>query len=150
MSPLELGVLIFVVLALPFAIIVAILLWLRRNVHQTQDAIANRFPTAVKIIPSASFFGQESKGVMQMRGTGTLVLTTTSLYFQKWVVGTEYTINLSQIRAIETPTSFLGKTQFKPLLKLVYQTDSGQQDAMAWLVPDFEELKKMIEDRIQL
>jgi len=84
--------------------------------------------------------------VTQLRGNGTLVLTDSELYFERWVPHREYRIPLASIRAIETPSSFLGKTNFRPLVKVVFQTEAGQTDSIAWLVRDVEGLKQAIEE----
>ncbi|MBZ0286744.1 MAG: hypothetical protein K8I30_03950 [Anaerolineae bacterium] len=118
---------------------------LRRTMLNRTAAVRERFPNAKAIISTANFYGQESKGVMQTRGTGTLVLTDTELYFEKWVPQREYRIPLSAIQAIETPSSYLGKTNFRPILKVVYRDESGGTDSMGWLVPDVDNLKRKIE-----
>ncbi len=146
MSPLAFVVLSLIALAI---IVGLILFWLIRTIRQRQQAVKERFPTAVAFIPNANFFGQESKGVMQMRGNGTLVLTGSEIYFARWIPLAEYTIPLAKIQSVETVNGFLGKTVFRPLLKVVYQNEAGKTDAIAWLVPDLDGLKKLIEDQIQ-
>jgi hypothetical protein len=42
--------------------------------------------------------------------------------------------------------SFLGKTQFVPLLRISYLSDSGSEDAMAWRVRDPSHAKRIIEE----
>ena len=80
-----------------------------------------------------------------MRGSGTLVLTDDALIFEMWMPRRELRIPLSSISAVETPTSFLGKTRFKPLLKVVFQNESGLADAAAWDIPDVEGMKRNLE-----
>jgi hypothetical protein len=109
-------------------------------------AARERFPNAKVIIRSANFFGQESRGVMQLRGNGTLALTDTELFFEQWIPRREFRIPLSAIQAIEMPASFLGKTNFRPLLKVVFKDEAGNTDSMAWLVPNVEGLKRALED----
>jgi len=127
-------------------IIAAVFIPLRRVAAQRAQAARERFPNAKLIVPGANFFGQESGGVMQMRGNGTLVLTDSELYFERWVARKEYRIPLNAIQAIETPTSFLGKTNFRPLLKVVFKDEAGHTDSMAWLVRDLEGVKRALED----
>lgn len=146
MSPLEAVVLFLVA---PTIIGGMILYWLIRTIRQRQQAVKERFPTAVAYLPNVNFFGQESKGRAQMRGNGTLVLTQSEIYFARWIPLAEYTIPLAKIQSVETVNGFLGKTVFRPLLKVVYQNEAGKTDAIAWLVPDLDGLKKMIEDRIK-
>ena len=142
MSPVLLVILIVVVV---FAIIAVVFLALQRVATARAQAARERFPNAKMIFPSANFYGQESQGVMQLRGNGTLVLTDSELYFGMWLPQREFHIPISAIEKVETPTSFLGKTNFRPLVKVVYRNEAGQTDAMAWLVQNVEGLKGAIE-----
>lgn len=142
MSPVVIILLIVVILMLVMGFSLYLL---RRQITNRTQAAREKFPNARLIIPSANFYGQESKGVMQMRGNGTLVLTDTELYFDQWVVQREFRIPLASIQALETPSSYLGKTNFRPLLKVVFRDESGQSDSMGWLVPDVQALKRAIE-----
>jgi hypothetical protein len=142
MSPVVIILLIVVILMLVMGFSLYLL---RRQITNRTQAAREKFPNARLIIPSANFYGQESKGVMQMRGNGTLVLTDTELYFDQWVLQREFRIPLASIQALETPSSYLGKTNFRPLLKVVFRDESGQSDSMGWLVPDVQALKRAIE-----
>jgi hypothetical protein len=82
---------------------------------------------------------------MQARGSGTMIITDTELIFERWLPRKEYVVALRSIKEIETPTSFLGKTRFTPLLKVVFQTERGQQDSMAWQVADLEGVRRALE-----
>jgi hypothetical protein len=104
-----------------------------------------RFPNALLIDSRASFFGQESHGVTQLRGNGTLVITDSELIFMKWVPKRDYIIPLRSITGIETPSSFLGKSRFTPLLKVVFTDENGKQDSMAWHVLDLDGVRRVIE-----
>ena len=145
MSPIAFVVLLLVVLAVVSG---SVFFWIFRTIRTRQQEIHERFPTAITIVPNVNFFGQESKGAMQLRGNGTFVLTRDEIFFERWLPRAEYVVPLSHIQSVETVNGFLGKTVFQPLLKVVYQNPSGQTDAIAWLVPDLEGLKKMIEDRM--
>jgi len=109
---------------------------LRRTARQKEASARARYPTARQIDRAASFFGQESRGPTQMRGNGTLILTNSDLIFEMWLPSTEFRIPLRSIQALENPISFLGKSRFTPLLKVVYTNEQGATDAMAWQVPD--------------
>jgi hypothetical protein len=122
--------------------------WLRRLARRRYAVMMERYPNARKVIYGAHFFGQESKGVFQTRGNGTLVITDHELVFEKWVPQKEYVIPLNRIVTIEMPNSFLGKTTFTPLVKVVYRTDTGEQDAIAWSVRDAAGLKSQLEQFI--
>lgn len=76
-----------------------------------EEAARRKFPDAVRIDSGALFFGRESSGAAQMRGNGTLIFTPAELVFEQWVVDREFRIPYGRIESLETPRSFLGKTQ---------------------------------------
>ena len=125
------------VLVLGLAVVFGVTLVVLRQVARQKEASARaRYPNARRVDRAASFFGQESHGTVQMRGNGTLILTGSELIFEMWVGGGQYRIPLRNIQSLENPVSFLGKSRFAPLLKVVYRNDQGTSDAMAWQVPD--------------
>jgi len=141
MSPL-LSIIIIVVIIL--AIVGVAYIAIQRVFARRADAIRERFPQAKTIVAGANFFGQESRGVTQMRGNGTLVLTDSELYFELLLPRREFHIPLASIQAIETATSHLGKTIGRPLLKVVFRNEAGQTDSIVWYVSDVEGLKQAI------
>ena len=134
---LGLVVLLLLVLVVFFVLVFGGVLVVLRNIARQKEARARaRYPNARQIDRAASFFGQESRGGTQMRGNGTLILTDSDLIFEMWVPNKEFRIPLRSIQSLENPSSFLGKSRFTPLLKVVYTTEQGTMDAMAWQVPD--------------
>jgi hypothetical protein len=130
-------------LALVFGGVLVVL----RNIAKQKEILAReRYPNARQIDRTASFFGQESQGAAQMRGNGTLILTDLDLIFEMWLPNKELRIPLRNFQAIENPTSFLGKSRFTPLLKVVYINDQGKQDAMAWQVRDLSGWMRLIDE----
>jgi hypothetical protein len=128
-----------VALAVFFAVVFGGTLWfLGRMARQKEASASQRYPHALIIDRTASFFGQESRGATQMRGNGTLILTDSELIFEMWVPSSTFRIPLQAIQRIENPTSFLGKTRFGPLLKVLYATEDASNDAMAWQVRDLD------------
>src|SRR5687768_119687 len=117
-----------------------------RYARRDEQSTEQEYPGARHIESGALFFGQESRGVMQMRGNGTLILTDDELLFKQWVVNKEFRIPLKSIQSVETPRSFLGKTQGVQLLKVSYLTESGAPDAIAWRVGDLAGLIRKIEE----
>lgn len=118
----------------------------KRVAARREQAMRQRFPTARTILPNVNFFGRESDGAAQLRGNGTMALTGSEIVFERWVPRKEYRIPFAAIQAIETPRAFLGKSVGQRLLKVVYTSDSGQTDSIAWLVPDLEALKQTLEN----
>jgi hypothetical protein len=144
MLPIEQVILIVVMLVV---IIGATLIGVRRVLARQAQALQARFPSAKLIDPGANFFGQESKGVTQLRGNGTLVLTDSELYFELLVPRREYRIPLASIQSVETPMGFLGKTVGRRLLKVTYRSEGGQNDAIAWYVTNLNNIKQLLESR---
>src|SRR5688500_13926202 len=90
--------------------------WLGRLSAQRGEEAQQKYPGAKAIIRGVSFFGQESHGVTQGRGNGTLILTEDKLVFERWLPRRTYEIPPASISGIETPSSFLGKSRVTPLL----------------------------------
>lgn len=141
-TAVEIIIIVTLILTVVFGVTYSVL---RRETVSRANAISKKFPNARLIVPGVNFYGQESKGKMQMRGNGTLVLTEEELYFEQLVPRREYRIPLSAVQGVETPSSFLGKTNFRPLLKVVFKNEGGQTDAMGWIVPDVEGAQQVIE-----
>ena len=81
-------------------------------------------------------FGLTSRGVLQGRGNGALVLTTAHLRWLQLVPHRgDVSIPLESITAIGTNTSHLGKSYGKPLLHVAF-TSEGTPDSMAWFTTD--------------
>ena len=85
----------------------------------------------------ANNFGLESKGAMQQRGNGALVLTARELHFFQLIPARDFRIPLDSITEVKTVRSHLGKTVGRSLLHVSFTVD-GVEDAMAWSVVDVE------------
>ncbi|MBZ0319610.1 MAG: hypothetical protein K8L91_24580 [Anaerolineae bacterium] len=113
--------------------------------HQSEATARTRFPDAKTIITDANLFGQESKGVGQIGGTGMLVVTDSEVYFERYLPKAEFHIPMSSIQSIETPDKYMGKSIGSPLIKLNFTNEQGQADSIGWWVADVESLKTLIE-----
>ena len=122
---------------------------LGKTARRKEASARERFPNARQIDRAASFFGQESLRSIQMRGNGTLILTASDLIFEMWVPNKQFRIPLRSIQSIENPTSFLGKSRFKPLLKVAYVNDQGAIDSMAWQVPDLGGWMRLLNETLK-
>ena len=96
---------------------------------------------------SANFFGQQSLKSFQIRGNGVLILTQEELYFEMWHPKKILQIPRFSILKIEITKSFLNKSVFRKLLKVVFTNKEGEEDAAAWWVTSLdkwiEELEKI-------
>jgi hypothetical protein len=127
-------------------IFTAVFVVLSRVARKSENEARKQHPDARHIEAGALFFGQESRGAAQMRGNGTLILTSSELVFKQWVVGREFRVRYQDIESIDMPTSFLGKTQGVSLLRVNYLNESGSRDAMAWRVRDPNGLKRSLDE----
>lgn len=159
MSPLEynLGMDAAGIILMVFGIVVTLLvglgivfglamLLLRGVARRSRNTAHQHYPGARLVDAGALFFGQESRGVGQLRGNGTLIVTDAEVIFQQWMTSREFRIPLTAIQAIENPTSFLGKWQGVPLLKISFLDDSGTADSMAWRVRDLSAVQRAIDE----
>jgi len=98
-------------------------------------------------VNNANFFGQQSRKSTQVRGNGVLILTAEDLYFEMWRPKKILQIPISSILKIEITKSFLHKSLFRKLLKVVFTNQEGEEDAAAWWVTSLdkwiEELEKV-------
>ena len=96
---------------------------------------------------NANFFGQQSHKSTQVRGNGVLILTVEDLYFKMWVPKKILRIPINSILKIEITKSFLRKSVFRKLLKVVFTNQESEEDAAAWWVTSLdkwiEELEKV-------
>ncbi|MFX1274966.1 MAG: hypothetical protein ACFFBP_03800 [Promethearchaeota archaeon] len=90
----------------------------------------------------ANFYGQKSRGVLHVTGSGKLILTENELFFHQYLPKTIMHIPLSNIIGIETPKKFLSNYSGSRLLKVIYEDENGHEDEVAWVIP---KLKKWIE-----
>ena len=98
---------------------------------------------------NANFFGQQSLKSFQVRGNGVLVLTQEELYFEMWHPKKTLQIPKESILKIEITKSFLHKSVFRKLLKVIFQNRDGEEDAAAWWVTSLYDWVKELEKVIQ-
>jgi hypothetical protein len=85
---------------------------------------------------AAVTLGLESRGVLQGRGNGALVLTADELTWFRFVPeSTDLRIPRQHITKVDTARSHLGKSYGRDLLRVTF-TNDGKPDSMAWYVPD--------------
>ncbi|NPV60025.1 MAG: hypothetical protein HPY75_10215 [Actinobacteria bacterium] len=96
-------------------------------------------------VEDCNFFGRASKGYWQWRGNGLLALTDRGLRFRQLVPRTEISIPIGAISSVSDPSSFLGKSRMKKLLRVDFQGEGGEEDACAWLLPSLEWWKEALE-----
>lgn len=125
-------------------VIAGIAIGLVRTTRVEEAAQALRGEDIIKQANGANFFGQQSRGMGQVRGNGVLALTRTKLYFLMWLPKREFEIPLTAVTGVERPRSFLGKSKGIELLKVAFRNDKGESDAMAWVVPELDEWERAV------
>ncbi len=93
----------------------------------------------------ANNFGLESKGKLQMRGNGALVLTKTAIHFFQLVPSSELEVPLASLKEVSLVRSHLGKYVGYRLLKVRFETANGS-DSIAWFVPNAEDWRRKVEE----
>ena len=130
------------ILTLVFGVLAIVGTIVKRKV---KAAIDTHFSPGEMVLSSykANFFGLESKGMGQVRGNGALVLTREKVWFKQLAVNRIIDIPLCDIVQVETVHSHLGKSIFRPLLKVQFNVGTTL-DAIVWYVPNPQEWIKHI------
>ena len=102
------------------------------------ERIQERFPTEQIVLSetTANYFGLESRGSLQIRGNGVLVLTQDELWFSRLVKREDISIPTNTIQAVRLVDSHLGKRILGRQLIYVQFEGSDGADSVAWLVAD--------------
>lgn len=151
MSPLTVLAISLGALAAAFVLFVALpkalLIGFRDSLDQR---IKHRYPDSSVIAfvdYTANSFGVESRGALQWRGNGALVLSDKDLRFFQIMVEEDLVISLERITRMALVHKHLGKATPSKLLRVEFR---GRQrpDAVAFWVPDPQALKALIESRL--
>ena len=134
-ATLYLGAAIIVLLVVGFVILFLKMQKIRKGSRET---LAKRYSSGDILCHDnfAEYFGMESFKGKQVRGKGVLVLAQSELYFLRLHPRMELCIPLKKIKRCVTPSSFLGKSINKRLLKVEFQDEGGALNAVAWHVGD--------------
>lgn len=127
---------ILVVVALGLA---AVMIPVSRRAKRLRAGLEEELGDAAERIANVRGLGLQSRGKGQVRGNGWLVLTGEELRFRQWVPQRETVIPLAAVTTVGTERWWLGKTVGSRLLCVRWHTSDGDEDAMAWQVPDLEE-----------
>ena len=92
----------------------------------------------------ALFIAQQSDGYSHVRGMGHLVLTDEELHYKRQFGNKVISIPLSSIVHVGQTLRLGGHSTGRALLKVVFTTLGGQEDAVAWRVKDLQRWKDEI------
>ncbi len=134
---MEIGLIAVVIVAMVLVMVAVPAITLRLLARSLEPRIEAAFPAGQIVLKDlrAISFGQQSKGVFQGRGNGALVLTPNELWFSRAVPRRDLRIPLDAITEVSTPKVHLGKTYFRPLLRVSFRTHNTT-DSIAWYVAD--------------
>ena len=125
-------------LVLLAAVFGAVILWLR-------GAVARRLAEAnaelgadsiIKTEPAANSFGFLSQPTTQVRGNGTLILTSRALEFFMLVPKKRVSVPFDRITGLDNPMWWRGKSVASRLLAIHFTDDSGDDDGIAFWLKD--------------
>ena len=127
-------------------VLVVLFIRMRKIRKECRATLAKRYNSEDIICHdnTANYFGMESYRGKQIRGNGVLVLAQRELYFLRLLPKMELCIPLKRIKRVVTPSSFLGKSVPKPLLKVDYQDGDGTLNSVAWYVKDLDTFKNSL------
>jgi len=96
----------------------------------------------------SNFFGLESSGIWKVRGNGVLLLTEVELFFGLWKPKKELSIPIKSILQVTNPKSYMHRSVFRPLLKVIFTHENGEIDSAAWYVRKLEDWNKILNSLI--
>lgn len=140
---LTIGAAVLMGLAGLFLLLAAVFRLARRSLrHDLEQRLAPKEVLQADLF--SNFFGQKSRGMAQIRGNGGLVLLRDRLYFLLAAPRRELAIPLESITDVSLPTTFLGKSVLRPLLRVDFDSTAGA-DAAAWALRDPGQWKTALE-----
>ena len=87
----------------------------------------------------ALYVARQSDGYKHFRGTGYLVLTDEELYFERLLMKKIIILPVSSILDVDKTKRLAGQSPGGFMLKITYQTQDGENDAIAWKVKELEQ-----------
>lgn len=132
---------------LPVILFIFIRIILKRVEKTRAEKLINRIgeENIVLISSNVNYFGKKSDGIKQIKGNGILILTYEELIFEMWLPKKSFKIPLMSVESMETSKSHLGKTKFRPLLKINFRNNENEIDTCAFLVANLEKWKEKLQ-----
>lgn len=128
---------LIIVLAVIASCVIGVVL-VRGRARSARDEIPRRLGTDRSALASnARLIGVQSRGLGQMRGTGTLALTSGELVFLMWVPRRELRIPRQAIESVATGHGVAGKRIGGKALHVRWRSSEGVDEA-AWQVKNLD------------
>lgn len=94
---------------------------------------------------AANYIGVESSGYEQVRGNGFLMLTSHFLLFERLAPKKRIMIPLRKVFRVDLVSSFLGRRNVKPILRIAFTDDQTEQDKLGLLIKDPNKWQQLIQ-----
>ena len=127
-------------------IVIVFFVYLKRKQDEVKASIQKRFAgkTIQFMDKYALYVAKQSDGYSHFRGSGYLVLTKDELYFERQLDRKIIIIPIGSIVKVDRTKRLGGQSPGKMMLKVVFKTQDGEQDAIAWKVKELEQWIKEI------
>lgn len=102
----------------------------------------------ILLTPGANFIAIQSEGIGAVSGNGGLALTRERLWGFRAVPLREFSIPLSDLVAVETPRSFMGKSYGRKMLVFEFRTPRGRHDKIGFYVKEFPDWIEALERNV--
>jgi len=138
----SIGIIIYIIV---FIVISVLFIFLKKRQDEVEANFQEKFTgKEIKIMDKyAMYISKESDGYSHFRGVGYLVLTEDELYFERQLNRKVIRIPVGSIVTVEKTRRLGGQSTGRMLLKVVFETPDGKQDAIAWSV---KKLNRWIEE----
>jgi hypothetical protein len=127
-------------------VVIVFFVYLKRKQNELKASIQKRFAGKnIQFMDKyALYVAKQSDGYSHFRGSGYLVLTEDELYFERQLDRKKIIIPIGSIVKVERTRRLGGQSPGKMMLKVVFKTQDGEQDAIAWKVKELEQWIKEI------
>ena len=128
------------------SVVTVFFVFLKKRQDEVEANFQEKFAgKKIKIMDKyALYLAKQSDGYSHFRGVGYLVLTEDELYFERQLNREIIIIPVDSILAVEKTRRLGGQSTGRMLLKVVFETPDGKQDAIAWSVKNLDQWIKEI------
>ena len=122
-------------------IVVIFFVFLKRKQDEVEASFQKRFSgKKIQFMDKyALYVARQSDGYSHFRGNGYLVLTEDELYFERQLDRKIIIIPIGAIVRVERTRRLGGQSPGKMMLKVVFEKQDGEQDAIAWKVKKLDQ-----------
>ena len=133
-------------------IVIVFFVFLKRKQDELKASFQKKFAgKKIRFMDKyALYVARQSDGYSHFRGIGYLVLTEDELYFERQLDRKIIIIPIGSIVKVERTKRLGGRSPGKMMLKVVFETQDGEQDAIAWKVKELEQWIKEISIMVRI